>query len=211
MIKISMHLLIISWVAGNTVVSAKISSCGYAWLVCGRRLLIWQYRQNAAQAILQKKHTITGQCFELQLPHSDLAHRAELVSVFIHPGTYFPSCIAVSPEGIVRYWPAVNYEGVSIEQTVDLQGQECDSLTNVDGFGYILATTTCTVVLIEPQNLGGRHILNCRPLKTPSGWLGGLSKRMSSLIFGSISSEHHVETVHFESLDSYNFSYIIVL
>ncbi|GJQ78399.1 putative nuclear pore complex protein [Trypoxylus dichotomus] len=178
----------------NTVVSAKISNCGYAWLVCGRRLLIWQYRQNMGQSILQKKHVVTGQCFELQLPHSDLAHRAELVSVFMNPGTHFPSCIAVSPEGIVRYWPAVNYEGVSIEQVVDLQGQECDSLTNVDGFGYILATTTCTVVLIQPQNLNGRHVLNCRPLKTPSGWLGGLSKRMSSLIFGSITSEQSIET-----------------
>lgn len=175
--------------------SAKISKCGYAWLVCGRRLLIWQYRQNMGQVILQKKNTISGQCFELQLPHSDLAHRAELVSVCIQPGMHFPSCIAVSPEGIVRYWPAVNYEGVSVEQVVDLQGQECDSLTDVNGFGYILATTTCTVVLIQPENVGGRHALNCRPLKTPSGWLGGLSKKMSSLIFGSITSEQNVETV----------------
>ncbi|KAJ8941363.1 hypothetical protein NQ314_010426 [Rhamnusium bicolor] len=179
----------------NTVVSARISECGYAWVVCGRRLLIWQYRTtSSAPGTPQRKHGGINQCFELQLPQSDLAHRAELVSVFIAAGSNAPSCIAVSPEGVLRYWPAVVHEGVTVEQTVDLQGQECDSLTGVEGLGCILATTTCTVVLVQPQVTGGRHVLQCKPLRTPSGWLGGISKRMSSLIFGPISNEHSSET-----------------
>ncbi|XP_057660912.1 nuclear pore complex protein Nup133 [Diorhabda carinulata] len=179
----------------NTIVSARISECGYAWVVCGRRLLIWQYRQSlSAPGTPQRKLGSLNQCFELQLPQSDLAHRAELVSVFINVGSNIPSCIAVSPEGVLRYWPAIAHEGITVEQTVDLQGQECDSLTNVEGLCCILATTTCTVVLIHPEIISGRHVLNCKPLKAPSGWLGGISKRMSSLIFGPISSEQSNET-----------------
>lgn len=82
-----------------------------------------------------------------------------------------------------------------MEQTVDLQGQECDSLTCVDGLGCILATTTCTVALVCPKLQTGRHILQCRTLKTPSGWLGGIGRRMSSFIFGPISSDLSAETV----------------
>ncbi|CAH0552008.1 unnamed protein product [Brassicogethes aeneus] len=179
----------------NTVVTARISECGYVWVVCGRRLLIWQYRQSPAQpGTPQRKHGLANQCFELQLPQSDLAHRAELVSVFLQNGSNIPSCLAVSPEGMVRYWPAIAHEGVTVEQCVDLQGQECDSLTDVEGLGCILATTTCTIVLVQPISAGGRHTLNCKPLRTPSGWLGGISKRMSSLIFGPISTEQSAET-----------------
>lgn len=95
----------------------------------------------------------------------------------------------------MRYWPAVAHEGTSVEQSIDLHGQECDSLTDVEGLGCILATTTCTVVLVQPQVFGGRHSLNCHTLRAPAGWLGGISKRMSSLIFGPISTEHSAETV----------------
>lgn len=85
---------------GNTVVTARISECGYAWVVCGRRLLIWQYRQAPVQpGTPQRKHAAVSQCYELQLPQSDLAHRAELVSVFLNTSSHIPACIAVSPEG----------------------------------------------------------------------------------------------------------------
>lgn len=94
---------------GNTVISAGISECGFAWVVCGRRLLIWQYRQSVSlSSTPQRKPTALNQCFELQLPQSDLAHRAELVSIFLAQGSSTPSCIAVSPEGNVLL--AINKE-----------------------------------------------------------------------------------------------------
>lgn len=86
--------------SGNAVVSAKISACGYAWAVCGRRLLIWQYRQVPSQVSAgMRRQAASSHCYELQLPQSDLAHRAELVSVFVGEGGSTPACIAVSPEG----------------------------------------------------------------------------------------------------------------
>ncbi|XP_049818107.1 nuclear pore complex protein Nup133 isoform X2 [Aethina tumida] len=177
----------------SAVVSARISECGYVWVVCGRRLLIWQYRQTAENPGTPTKRNLMTQCFELQLPQSDLAHRAELVSVFLPHGHNIPACIAVSPEGVVRYWPAIAHDGVTVEKSIDLQGQECDSLTEVEGLGCILATTTCTIVLVQPTSVGGRHSLENKPLGTPNGWLGGISKRMSSLIFGPISTEQSTE------------------
>lgn len=85
----------------NTVVTARIADNGYAWLICGRRLLVWQYQQLTMLSNLNtpQKKQIT-QCFELQLPQSDLAHRAELVCVFLNKGANMPSCLAVSPEGM---------------------------------------------------------------------------------------------------------------
>uniref|UniRef100_A0A1Y1KN49 Nucleoporin Nup133/Nup155-like N-terminal domain-containing protein n=1 Tax=Photinus pyralis TaxID=7054 RepID=A0A1Y1KN49_PHOPY len=175
----------------NVLLSARISKCGYAWVVCGRRLLIWQYRQS----VTQNKPLVNNQCFELQLPQSDLAHRAELVSVFTSSTSAVPSCIAVSPEGVVRYWPSVIHDGVSVEQAVDLQGQECDSLTEIGELGCILATTTCSVVWVQPSALGSRASLTCRAFRMPTGWLGGLSRRISSFIFGPMSADPSTETV----------------
>lgn len=51
----------------------NISNEGWAWFVCGRRLLVWQ---------ASGKRPINTQCRELTLPPSDLAHRAHLVTVY---------------------------------------------------------------------------------------------------------------------------------
>lgn len=102
--------------------------------------------------------------------------------------------------GVIRYWPSIAQESVTIEESVNLQGQECDTLTSVDGFGCILTTTTCTIALVQPQMNGGRHSLHCRTFKIPSGWLGGIGRRVSfiqSFIFGSMATDHSSETVNY--------------
>ena len=106
-----------------------------------------------------------------------------------------PSCIAVSPEGTVRYWPSIAHEGTSVEDNADLQGQECDSLTNIAPIGCVLATTTSTILLVQPHITGGRHSIVCHTLKTPQGWLGGIGRRVSSLIFGGLPTAQVMETV----------------
>nr|CAD7433875.1 unnamed protein product [Timema monikensis] len=169
----------------NTAVSVNISSNGWAWLVCGRRLLIWQYGHTS------QRH---NHCHELTLPPSDLAHKAHLVAVYVAEGRENPSCIAVSPEGTVRYWPSITHAGTSVEESADLHGQECDSLTDIAPHGCVLATTTSTLVLVNPQVSAGRHSVTCRTLKAPQGWLGGLGRRMSSLIFGALPTSQVTET-----------------
>jgi len=115
-----------------------------------------------------------------------------------------PSCIAVSPEGCVRFWPSIAHEGSSQDTNIaELQGQECCLLTDVQPVGSVLATTTASVVLIQrPDSLsgsgeggvgvvgmGGHHLgstgLTCRLLKPPQGILGGIGRRVSTLLWGS--------------------------
>jgi len=157
--------------AGEVTVS--LGRNGWAWLVSGRRLVIWKYRAGGGRA----------QCRELSLPPSDLAHRAELCLVYsAGEGGHTPCCLAVSPEGVVRYWPSIAQEGTSSEISAELGGQECFSVTDIHPVGSLLATTTATLVLIH--HVG--QSLACRRLSAPSGLLGGLGRRVSSLLWGAM-------------------------
>ena len=61
--------------------------------------------------------------------------------------------------------------------------------------GCLVATTTASVLLLTPRLAdGGRPSILCRNFKTPQGLLGSISRRMSSLIFGSISAHQSMET-----------------
>ncbi|XP_045537978.1 nuclear pore complex protein Nup133 [Papilio machaon] len=156
-------------------VSARMSTCGWCWVVAGRRVLAWPNRPELAAAAR-----------DLTLPQTDLAHKADLVVLFYEDDAQLPSCIGVSPEGVIRYWPSVGQEGVYVDVSAELAGQECDQLGEPTRSGLVLATTTCTVVLLTPTMLEGRPTVTCRTLRPPSGWLGGIGRRVSLLFFGSM-------------------------
>ncbi|XP_064484878.1 nuclear pore complex protein Nup133-like [Ornithodoros turicata] len=162
----------------GTEISAKISSAGWAWLVCGRKLLVWQYKNG----------TRNRNCQELLLPPSDLAHRADLALVLLRE-RMAPAAIAVSPSGIVRYWPNVAHEGSSLDTVADLQGEECFSLTDAQPIGCILATTTSSLMLITPQTVDGQTILQCSALHAQQSLLLGIGRRVSSFIFGAMPAQ----------------------
>ena len=154
-------------------VSVRLGDHGWAWLVSGRRLVVWRYKAGGGRA----------QCRELSLPPSDLAHRADLCLVGQGEGGQTPFCLAVSPEGVVRYWPSIAQEGTSTEISADLAGQECFNLIDINPVGSLLSTTTASLVLITPHPQQG---VSCRRLAAPSGLLGGIGRRMSSLLWGSM-------------------------
>ena len=89
------------FILGISDVSVALSPNGWAWLVHGRRLVVWRYAKSNTHK------PFSANCRELTLPPSDLAHNAKLVNVFATNQNQTPSCIAVSPEGIVRYWPSI--------------------------------------------------------------------------------------------------------
>ncbi|KAH0548930.1 nuclear pore complex protein Nup133 [Cotesia glomerata] len=183
----------LTFVDRSTQVTVRVSQHGWAWLVCNRRLLVWQCKTTLHDP-KQQRLAFKSQCRELLLPQSDLAHKADCISVWTSPGHQVPSCMAVSPEGIVRYWPSVAHEESSVEISAELAGQEVDCLTHIPGHGCILATTTCTVALLQPLFVAGRNTITCRVLRTSPGWLGGIGRRMSSLIFGTIPQSPMTET-----------------
>lgn len=54
----------------------------------------------------------------------------------------------------MRYWPSVGQEGVYVDVSCELAGQECEKLGEYTQEGLVLATTTCTVVLLNPTVVG---------------------------------------------------------
>ena len=72
-----------------------------------------------------------GACKELTLPPSDLAHSAERVCLIPSRSEGQPAaCVAVSPEGVVRYWPNIAFEASTAEISAELQGEECARVIN---------------------------------------------------------------------------------
>ncbi|XP_045777075.1 nuclear pore complex protein Nup133 [Maniola jurtina] len=164
-------------------VSVRMSPCGWCWVVAGRRVLAWPREPAAAPGA-------PAAARELTLPQTDLAHKADLVVLFYEEGAQMPSCIGVSPEGVVRYWPCVGTEGAYTDVSCELAGQECDRLTEAKD-GLLLATTTCTLVRITTSK-EGRPTVVCQTLRPPSGWLGGIGRKVSLLFFGSMPA--HADT-----------------
>lgn len=99
------------------------------------------------------------------------------------------SCLAVSPTGDIRYWPSIAHDGSSIDATGILEGQEFDELVTLSNVGYVLATTTCNLVLLQLQLNNGRHTIVHRAIRPPTGFLGGIGKKFASIIIGMNSSQ----------------------
>lgn len=131
-----------------------------------------------------QRRATSSQCRELTLPHCDIGHKVSLISVFVHPGHNMASCLAVSPTGDVRYWPSVAHDGSSIDENGILDGQEFHELLSIPPIGYIIATTTCNLVLLKLQLHGGRHAISHKAIKPPSGFFGGLSRKFASILIG---------------------------
>ncbi|XP_075982791.1 nuclear pore complex protein Nup133 [Anticarsia gemmatalis] len=171
-------------------VSVRMSPCGWCWVVSGRRVVTWARAPSSSGTSSPAPGSTIAR--ELTLPQTDLAHKADLVVVFYEDGAQMPSCIGVSPEGTVRYWPSVGQEGVYVDVSCELAGQECERLSDYTTDGLVLATTTCTVVMLTPTVVDGRATVACRTLRPPSGWLGGIGRRVSLLFFGSMPA--HADT-----------------
>lgn len=63
--------------------------------------------------------------------------------------------MGVSPEGVVRYWASVGQEGAYVDVSCELAGQECDRVSCFRSKApLVLATTTCTLVLLTPSTVG---------------------------------------------------------
>lgn len=162
--------------------------------VCSRRLLVWQYKETIPDVHVDlvrtpQRRPPTGQCRELTLPHCDIGHKASLITVFVGDGQQMASCLAVSPTGDIRYWPSIAHDGSSIDAAGILEGQEFDELVTLSSVGYVLATTTCNLVLLQLQLNNGRHTIVHRAIRPPTGFLGGFGKKFASIIIGMNSAQ----------------------
>lgn len=185
-------------------VTINCSDNGWAWAICGRKLLVWQYKDGSATSpktdmqlrTPQRRPTIS-QCRELTLPHCDIGHKATLITVFLPEGQQSASCLSISPTGDVRYWPSIVNDAISIDETGILEGQEFDELVTIPSVGYVLVTTTCNLVLLQLQSNNGRYNITHKDVRPPTGFLGGIGKKFASILIGSNSSDReNVSVAH---------------
>lgn len=172
--------------------SARLSDSLWAWFVYGRKLLVWNAENN--------KENRTNPCFELGLPASEVAHQAALVWVFepeTKTGKSFSHacCIAVSPEGFIRFWRDVYDEVEFFEHNTELMGKECELLYQVDNSRFILLTTTADLVMVTINMDNVRPQISSKILTESTGWLGNISMNISSLVFGSTGQQSDPKTI----------------
>lgn len=178
--------------------SVKIIDKGWAWLVSGRNLLIWKFKDPEAQKGAKTRRMISP-CYDLQLPQSDLVHKAELIQVFFMPANLntssslktIPAALVISPEGTVRFWSNITSERYAESSIVDMPGQEFCTLASLSNLEYLIGTTTGSVFLLSINTIGHdpKSALLCTPLNTPSSLLSGIGRRMTNLFFGQMATE----------------------
>ncbi|XP_030855362.1 nuclear pore complex protein Nup133 isoform X2 [Strongylocentrotus purpuratus] len=164
-------------------ISVKLDNSGWACLVCDRRLFIWRYKQTQAARI--------GLCYQLALPATELCHRADLICLIPTGGgnsgadSQMVSVLAVSPEGVVRYWPTAHREIAYSERSLELGGQECFTLTAFGKHQCILATTTNQLMMISVSPSTMQSQVEVHTLKSSQGMIA----RVSSFLFGAQKDE----------------------
>ncbi|CAH1393210.1 unnamed protein product [Nezara viridula] len=150
----------------------------WAWYVFGRRLLVWHIPSFTDT-------TLPVMARDMLLPSSDLAHNANLVYIFSGPNQKSPSCIAVSPEGIVRYWVVLGHHTTWIDVDAHLGGEEVCAVHYVPPLGCLAVTTSGSMILITPKFGNDSPSVEVKRITPAYGWLNSIGKTVSSLLFGS--------------------------
>ncbi|XP_020495313.1 nuclear pore complex protein Nup133 [Labrus bergylta] len=160
-------------------ISVKVDESGWAWMVCGERLIIWKICQTAVAKL--------SVCKELQLPNSEYNYTADLVAVMsaapLEVATVQSiSVLAVAVEGTARLWPSLSQEGNYTETDMDL-GDLCNFVVAVRGGSFVLTLEKSRLLRATPDSSGK---LQYRALQQGQGMLSGIGRRVSSL-FGILS------------------------
>ncbi|XP_059195379.1 nuclear pore complex protein Nup133 [Centropristis striata] len=168
-------------------ISVKVNESGWAWMVCGERLIIWKICQTAVAKL--------SVCKELQLPSSEYNYTADLVALssatpLETAAVQSISVLAVSVEGTARLWPSLAQEGNYTETDVDV-GDLCNFAVAVNGGSFVLSSEKGRLLRATPDPSGK---LQYRALQQGQGMLSGIGRRVSSL-FGILSPPAN-DTLH---------------
>ncbi|KAL1005970.1 hypothetical protein UPYG_G00066290 [Umbra pygmaea] len=160
-------------------ISVKVEESGWAWMVCGERLIIWKICQTAVAKL--------SVCKDLQLPSSEFDYSADLISISsISPletaTVQSISVIAVSPEGTARFWPSLAHEGNYTETVADMGESLCSFVVAVRGGSFIVSSNMGQMLRLGADPSGKLHQ---RALQQGQGMLSGIGRRVSSL-FGML-------------------------
>uniref|UniRef100_A0A8C1XI32 Nuclear pore complex protein Nup133 n=1 Tax=Cyprinus carpio TaxID=7962 RepID=A0A8C1XI32_CYPCA len=151
-------------------ISVKVEASGWAWMVCGERLIIWKVSQTSLSV-----------CKDLQLPSSEFVYSADLISITssspLDSAPTQVSALAVSPDGSARFWPSLAHDGTYTETSLDLGGHVCFLLL-FQGGSFIVSSYRGHLLRLAPDSSGKLHQ---RPVQQGQGMLSGIGRRVSSL------------------------------
>lgn len=169
-------------------ISVKVDESGWAWMVCGERLIIWKICQTAVAKL--------SVCKELQLPSSEYNYTADLVAVssaapLETAAVQSIAVLAVAVEGTARLWPSLAQEGNYTETDVDL-GDLCNFVVAVRGGSFVLSSENSRLLRASVDPSGK---LQYRALQQGQGMLSGIGRRVSSL-FGMLSAPANDTQLH---------------
>ncbi|XP_033831667.1 nuclear pore complex protein Nup133 [Periophthalmus magnuspinnatus] len=160
-------------------ISVKVDESGWAWMVCGEKLIIWKICQTAVAKL--------SVCKELQLPPSEYSFSSDLISV--SSGASLDSApvqsicvLALSTEGTARLWASLAHEGNYSDTELDL-GDFTHSVVGVRGGGFVVSSCKSRLLRASADSSGR---LQCHCLPQGQGMLSGIGRRVSSL-FGILS------------------------
>uniref|UniRef100_A0A8C8MJS5 Nucleoporin Nup133/Nup155-like C-terminal domain-containing protein n=1 Tax=Oncorhynchus tshawytscha TaxID=74940 RepID=A0A8C8MJS5_ONCTS len=156
-------------------ISVKVDESGWAWMVCGERLIIWKICQTAVAKL--------SVCKGLQLPTSEFVYYADLISISSpSPLETSISVMAVAPEGTARFWPSLAHEGNYAETVVDMGENLCNFVVAVRGGSFIVSSYKGQLMRLGADP-SGKPLQ--RALQQGQGVLSGIGRRVSSL-FGML-------------------------
>ncbi|KAJ0051108.1 hypothetical protein NL108_013845, partial [Boleophthalmus pectinirostris] len=160
-------------------ISVKVDESGWAWMVCGEKLIIWKICQTAVAKL--------SVCKELQLPPSEYSFSSDLISVSsaspLDSAPVQSICVlALSTEGSARLWPSLAHEGNYSDSELDL-GDLTHSVVAVRGGGFVMSSCKSRLFRASADSSGR---LQCHALPQGQGMLSGIGRRVSSL-FGILS------------------------
>ncbi|XP_044148051.1 nuclear pore complex protein Nup133 [Bufo gargarizans] len=156
----------------------KIHELGWAWLVCGDRIIMWKISQSSSAKSMS--------CKELQLPPSDFPWSADLVDIWTADDaatTQSVGVMAATGEGSIRYWPCLTHEEFYTEAYADFGDSVCLFITAVKAGSFILSSSKNQHVRLIPDASGK---ICQRLLQQGQGMLSGIGRRVSTL-FGILS------------------------
>uniref|UniRef100_A0A8C4WV74 Nucleoporin 133 n=4 Tax=Eptatretus burgeri TaxID=7764 RepID=A0A8C4WV74_EPTBU len=158
--------------------TVKINEHGWAWLVCGSRLLVWKVSHHCSAK--------SSLCKELQLPPTTLPWSVELVAVSCHgdrSSFQHISVMVVSRDGALRYWSSLAQVGSFVESFSDCGGVQYKSLRALKNGSFVLASTKSQLWLSSFSETS----IQLRPLGQGMSVFSGIGRRVSS-VFGFLSS-----------------------
>ncbi|KAM6185565.1 nuclear pore complex protein Nup133 [Rhynchocyon petersi] len=162
----------------NDQLTVHIDECGWAYLVCREKLIVWKTGPSFI--------TKLSVCKELQLPPSDFQSSTDLVALSYSAASgeahslQSVAVMAATTEGNVRYWQSLAHEDNYTETFVDWGGDKMSSfLTAVQGGSFILSSSGGQLIRLIPESSGKIHQ---HVVPQGQGMLSGIGRRVSSLL-----------------------------